>query len=512
MQETSANNKRIAKNTLALYFRMIIQMIVGLYTSRVILLALGVDDYGIYNVVGSMTAMLSFISGSMANATSRFITFEIGRNNQERLKLVFCTAVNIHILLAVITFLFLDSFGLWFLYNKMVIDPLRINAAFWVLQFSIITVVIDIISVPYNSAIIAHEKMGTFAFISLYQTCITLLMILYIPYFSGDKLVLYAIILMIVQLSMRFIYGAYCNRYFEETKYNFVWEKPLVKEMAKFAGWTMNGNIAWLAYTQGINMLINLFFGTTVNAARGVAFNVQSKIMGFCNNFQTAVRPQIVKLYSVGEFERMHRLILSSSRFSYYLMLFLSLPIYLEIDMILRLWLGVVPEHTGNFVRIILLSSVVDIFRNPMNAAIHATGDIKKYQLWEANTLLLIVPLAYVLLKLGYGPEWAFLVQLIIFVIVQIERIWIVCPKIHMKKRLYWQKLMCPTIFVTICSVLPCVFIMSFYPLNPNKWNHILIYVPLSLLTSFISIYYIGLQSYEKEKIKSYIKTKFHIS
>ena len=256
-EEKISSNKRIAKNTIALYIRMMFQMLIGLYTSRVILNALGVNDFGIYNVVGSVTAMLSFINGSMSNATMRFITFEEGRGNIEKLNKVFCTSMNIHICIAILTFVFLDSVGLWFLYNKMVISPERLNAAFWVLQFSIVTCVVDIISVPYNACIIAHEKMGAFAFISMFQQVITLALALFLPLYSGDRLILYAIILMFVQVLLRIIYGQYCKYHFSETKYCRMWDKKLTKEMAKFAGWTMNGNIAWLGYTQGLNILIN---------------------------------------------------------------------------------------------------------------------------------------------------------------------------------------------------------------------------------------------------------------
>lgn len=508
-EEKISSNKRIAKNTIALYIRMMFQMLIGLYTSRVILNALGVNDFGIYNVVGSVTAMLAFINGSMSNATMRFITFEEGRGNIEKLNKVFCTSMNIHICIAILTFVFLDSVGLWFLYNKMVISPERLNAAFWVLQFSIVTCVVDIISVPYNACIIAHEKMGAFAFISMFQQVITLVLALFLPVYSGDRLILYAIILMFVQVLLRIIYGQYCKFHFSETKYCRMWDKKLTKEMATFAGWTMNGNIAWLGYTQGLNILINLFSGTAVNAARGIAFTVQSKIIGFCDNFQVAVKPQITKTFSVGEYNKMHQLIISSSKFSYYLMLLLSLPIFIEIEEILRLWLKIVPEHSVNFVRLILLCSVIDIFRNPMDTAIHATGKIKKYQLWEATTLLLIIPCAYVALKIGFPVEAAFAVQLVIFVIVQIERIFIVCPVIKMSKRVYLKKLLMPAIYVTIGSILlPCI-LLAIWPIEQSNWSQFFFYIFFSLFCSIVAIFSFGLTSLEKTKIKTFIKNKF---
>ena len=510
MEENNiTSNKRIAKNTIALYIRMMLQMAIGLYTSRVVLNALGVNDFGIYNVVGSVTAMLSFINGSMSNATMRFITFEEGKGNFDVLNKVFCTSMNIHIAIALLTFLVLDTFGLWFLYHKMVIEPQRLTAAFWVLQFSIVTCIVDIISVPYNACIIAHEKMGAFAFISLLQQVATLVLALFLPIYGGDRLILYSVILMLVQILIRIIYGQYCKRYFKETTFHCMWDEKLTKEMATFAGWTMNGNIAWLGYTQGLNILINLFSGTAVNAARGIAFTVQSKIMGFCDNFQVAVKPQITKTYSVGEYQKMHQLIISSSKFSFYLMLFLSLPIFIEIEDILRLWLKIVPEHTVNFVRIILLCSVIDIFRNPMNTAIHATGKIKKYQLWEATTLLLIIPVAYLALYCGLPIEAAFCVQLIIFIVVQIERVFIVCPAIKMSKMKYVKELLKPTCVVTVAAiVLPCALLLI-WPLEQNNWLQFFVYISLSFICSFFSIYYLGLNIQEKKKVLSFIQKKF---
>ena len=508
MSRQILNNKRIAKNTIALYARMMLQMVIGLYTSRVILNALGVNDFGIYNVVGSVVGMLNFINTSMSNATMRFITFEEGKGNFSKLNTVFCTSMNIHIVIAIFTFIFLDSVGVWFLYNKMVIAPERLNAAFWVLQFSIITCVVNIISVPYNACIIAHEKMGAFAFISMLQQVVTLGLALFLPFYDGDRLILYAVILMMVQLIIRIIYGQYCKRNFQETTYHFIWDKQTTLEMSKFAGWTLNGNIAWVGYTQGLNVLMNLFCGPAVNAARGIAFTVQQKITDFCNNFQVAVEPQITKTYSVGEYENMHKLIIMSSKFSFFLMLVLSLPIFIEIDEILRLWLKIVPEHTANFVRLILCCSVIDIYRNPMNTSIHATGNIKVFQLWEATTLLLIVPFAYMALKWGAGAESVFVVQLIIFVVVQAERIFIVCPRINMRKMTYLKELLFPSIKVLALSLLVPLMLLVFWPIEEGMLLQLFIYLLVIFSSTVGVIYFWGLSQQEKLRIKQLIKSK----
>ncbi len=484
---------------------MFIQMLIGLYTSRVILNALGVSDFGIYNVVGSVTAMLSFINGAMANATTRYITFELGKEDEGKENEVFCISMNIHIFIAIITAIFLETAGVWFLYNKMVIPQDRLNAAFWVLQFSIITTIISIVSVPYNACIIAHEKMGAFAFISLIQQGVTLALALFLPYYSGDRLIMYAIILMAVQLFIRYLYGRYCSKHFPEVKYKLVHDKKLTTEMMKFAGLTMNGNIAWLGYTQGLNVLINMFAGTVVNAARGVAFTVQSKIVDFCNNFQTAIVPQITKSYAQGQYDRMHSLIINSSKLSFYLLLVLSLPIYVEIEEILKLWLKIVPEHTVNFVRIILLCSAVDVLRNPMNTAVHATGNIKKYQLIEATTLLFIVPIAYLFLYLGFPPESAFIVQLVIFIIVQIERVFIVCPQIYMKKINYVNYILRPISKVFVTSVTLPILLLLLWPIQKDSISQCVIYLVISFLCAVLSVYFVGLNKSEKQKAKNIV-------
>lgn len=491
---------------------MLVQMVIGLYTSRVILNALGVTDFGIYNVVGSITAMLAFVNSSMSNATMRFITYEEGRGNLDRLNAVFCTSMNIHVIIAILTLLLLNTVGVWFLYHKMVIAPERLNAAFWVLQFSIVACIINIISVPYNASIIAHEKMGTFAFISMLEQVVTLGLALTLPFYKGDRLIVYAGMLMMVQVLLRIIYGLYCKRHFQECKYHFFLDCKLTKEMASFAGWTLNGNIAWIGYTQGLNLLINMFFGPVVNAARGIALTVQTKITSFCNNFQLAVDPQITKTYSVNEYKEMHSLILKSSKFSYYMMLLLALPVFVEAEEILRLWLKLVPDHTVNFVRLILLCSVIDIFRNPMNTAIHATGDIKTYQMWEATTLLSIVPLAYFALKLGCSAEIVFVIQFLIFVLVQIERIIIVCPRIYMRKIQYVKELLTPSFYVTILAVLTPFILLLIYPIEHGNIGQLFIYIMTIFIATAIAICIVGLNSSEKKLIFNFVKNKIQKS
>lgn len=507
-KNSASSNKRIAKNSIALYIRMILQTAIGLYTSRVILDALGINDFGIYNVVGSVVGMFNFINTSMSNATMRFITYEEGKGNLSKLNTIFCTSMNIHIVIAVLTFFFLDTVGVWLLYNKMIISPDRLNAAFWVLQFSILTCIVNIVSVPYNACIIAHEKMGTFAFISMFQQVAILGLALFLPFYTGDRLVIYAVILMFVQILIRIIYGLYCKMNFQEAVYHFIWDKKTTKEMSKFAGWTMNGNIAWVGYTQGLNVLINMFCGSALNAARGIAFTIQQKIMDFSNVFQVAVAPQITKNYSVEDFDKMHELIIMSSKFSFYLILIIALPIFVEIDEILRLWLKLVPEHTANITRLILCCSVIDIFKSPMNIAIHATGDIKKFQLWEATTLLLIIPLAYVVLQLGFMIETVFIVQLIIFIIVQFERVFIVCPRINMATKRYVRELIFPSFKVLILALITPITLLILWPIQKNNLIQLFLYLFIVSLSTILTIYFAGLSGPEQLKVRQFLKSR----
>ena len=352
MSEKSENNKRIAKNTLALYARMLFTMAVSLYTSRVVLNTLGVEDYGLYNVVGGFVAMFSFFNAAMASATQRYMNFELGRGDNARLHKVFCTSINIHAIISGVVLLLAETVGLWFVYTKLSIPPERFSAALWVYHASVLASVVMVMSIPYNAAIIAHERMGAFAYISVLEVTLKLLIVYMLVVTDIDKLKLYAVLMLLVQLLIRLIYGRYSGRNFAETHYRRMWDGALFREMTGFAGWNLFGNIAAVAFTQGLNVLLNMFFGPTVNAARGIAVQVQNAIKGFCVNFQTALNPQITKSYASDDMAYMHKLIFTSSKFSYYLLLLLSLPVILETPVILKWWLGIVPGHTVAFVRL----------------------------------------------------------------------------------------------------------------------------------------------------------------
>lgn len=506
--QTSDNNKRIAKNVSFLYFRMIFLLIVGLYTSRVVLNALGVVDYGIYNVVGGVVAMFSFINGSMGTATTRFLTFELGKNaTYEKMRLVFSTALLIHLGICFLILFLGETIGLWYVYNILVVPTERFDAALFVYQFSLITTLIGIISVPYNATLVAHEKMGAFAYISIFEALANLAIALIVKYVNFDKLVIYGALLMLLQIVLRFVYGYYCSKHFQEVNGRWMFDKTKFKEMSKFAMWIMNGSLAVIGYTQGLNLILNYFFGPTVNAARAVAVTVQLKVSQFCTNFQMAVNPQITKSYASNDLDYMYSLINNTSKYSFYLVFLLSYPIIVEADTILMIWLGTVPEYAVVFVRLTLLIGLVESLRMPMNTAIHSTGNIKYFQIFEGSTSLLILPIALVFLYLGFSPVSVFVVQLIIFVIIQIIRIIIVCPAIKMKKIKYFLEVIMPILKVVLLPFI-VIPILKGYISFQSIYVNLVFYVFLTMILSIICIYYIGLDKIMRNKVLCVIKKK----
>jgi O-antigen/teichoic acid export membrane protein len=439
-----------------------------------VLQILGVEDYGIYNVVGGVVAMLGFVNLSMAGATQRFLTFELGRNDTRQLQKVFSLSLLIHGLIAVMIVIIAETAGLWFFRKKMHIPVDRMNSAAWVYQLSILSAVIGIISVPYNAVIISRERMRAFAYISIIEIILKLIIVYILDLFIYDKLIVYAILLCMIQCVIRIIYGIYCKKHFEETIFSFSWDKQVFKKMIVFAFWTINGNLSGLAYNQGLNVLLNLFFGPSVNAARGIAVQVQSAVTMFCRNFQTAINPQITKSYAGNNLPYMHSLIFICSRFSFFLLFFLFLPIFLKTEMILKIWLKTVPEHTVSFVRLILAVSLFESVSHPLVTAIHATGKIKTFQLVEGTILLLILPLSYIFLKNGFIPEIVFVIHLIIEVIAQCSRMLIVCPIIQLSMRKYSKNVLIQIITVCILS-----------PLIPLLFNYVL---PSEKLWSFLAV------------------------
>lgn len=506
---TSGDSKRIAKNTLLLYGRMALTMLVALFTSRVILQALGVTDFGIYNVVGGVVAMMGFLNGSLGGATSRFITYELGLGDRGDARHVFRCAVSIHYLLAALVLVIAETAGLWFVLEKLVIPDSRMTAALWVYQCSVLTVVVTIISSPYNALIIAHERMSAFAYISIIEVFLKLGIVYLLMAVDADRLILYASLLLVVQVSIRFIYSGYCSRHFPETSSRWLWDKRKSREIFSYAGWTLNGNLAVMGFTQGLNILLNLFFGPAVNAARGISVQVQSAVNQFCTNFFTAIRPQVTKSYAQGELSYMHRLIVYGSKYGFFLILLVAVPILVNTEYILHLWLGQLPAHTAAFTRLMLIACMNYALSNPTLMGIHATGDLKKFQLIEGTLLLTVVPVAYAFLKWGHvQPETVFVIYLLIETFTQFVRVWIVYPRIQMPRRLYLSRILFP--LAKVCLPLAaCAYALYLY-LPVQTFPELLVNVTVCLLVTLLFEYTLGLGGNERRLVHEKLKAALH--
>lgn len=500
MTNNSTNNKRIAKNTLLLYVRMLFLMLVTLYTSRVILHALGVEDYGIYNVVGGVVAMFSVISGSLSAAISRFITYELGKGDKERLVKIFSTSVNIQFGLSLIVILLAETIGLWFLNAKMSIPGARMTAANWVFQFSILTFIVNLISVPYNASIIAHERMSAFAYISILEAVGKLAIALLIVVSPIDRLIFYAFLMSLIALAVRFTYGIYCKRHFEECKYHFVFDRSLLKQMSGFAGWNFIGAASAVLRDQGGNVVINLFCGPTVNAARGIAFQVNNAIQGFVTNFMTALNPQITKSYASGDRDYMMTLLFQGARLSFYMLLLLSLPVLVNTHYILFLWLKIVPEHTVLFIQLVLIFAMSESISNPLVTAMLATGNIRNYQIVVGGLQMMNLPVSYVLLRLGCIPETVVVVAICISQCCLAARLYMLRGMIGLSARKYLRKVYLNVLVVAgISAIIPAILSAL---LDETFINFISICI-VSALCSGIVIFYVGCNSKERKFVQS---------
>ena len=496
----TVNNKRIAKNTMFLYIRMLFIMAVQLYTSRVVLNTLGVVDYGLYNVVGGIVTMFAFLNGAMVTSTQRYITFELGKGHLERLKVVFTTCVQIHFLISLIIVLLGETVGLWFLYEKMVIPDDRFTAAMWVYQLSILTMCVQVMSVPYNSDIVAHERMGAFAAISVVEVILKLAVVYLLVIGNFDKLILYAILIAVIQLLIRYIYTRYCHKHFPESILIRAFDKSLVKEMSKFMGWNIWGNLAGTLFGTGLNLLLNVFFGPAVNAARAIAVQVETAISHFSSNFLMAVNPQITKLYAQNDLQDMHKLIFRASKFTFFLMLTLSLPVIMETDAILTVWLKIVPDYTVIFLRLLLCIVTIDAVARPLMTAAAATGDVKLYQSLIGGILLSIVPIAYVVLKLGGSPESVYVVHLVICIIAFLTRLWVIKPMIRLSMRQYFYQVVLPCFGVMAVSVLLSMLVKNLLPVG--IFSTVIVCLSSALFVLILT-YTIGLTNSERNFVTS---------
>lgn len=495
MSDSSSANKRIAKNTLVLYVRMLFTMGISLFTSRVILQTLGVEDYGISSVVGGVISMFTFINAAMVSSTQRYLNFELVRGDANQLRSVFSTSLQIHALIALAIIVLSETVGLWFLNEKLVIPEARMNAAMWVYQCSILSCAVSIMSTPYNAVIVAHEKMSAFAYISILDVSLKLLVVYLLVVLPFDKLIILSILNLLVQLFIRYIYTLYCHRHFPESYFQFRFNKTLFKEMFGFAGWSFWGNLAAILYTQGLNMMLNIFFGPIVNAARGLAVQVQSAVQQFVGGFQTALNPQITKNYASNNLPQMHSLMFRSARFSFLLLFFLSLPVLMETNFILTLWLKTVPDDAVIFTQIMICISLIYTTANPCIIANQATGKVKIYQMVVGGILLLILPISYVVLKLGAPAYSVFIVHFCIESLAQFSRMYMLRKLIHLPLWQYMKNIYIPIVStVAIAIILPLVVRMQV----AEGWLRFLAVGFTCVLSVGASSYFIGFTKQER--------------
>lgn len=503
MTDFSASNKRIAKNTLLLYFRMLLMMAVSLYTSRVVLDKLGITDYGIYNVVGGIVGMLGFLTGAMGNAVQRFLSFEIGKGDKERVNHIFNVSLLAHVVIAVIVLVVMEFAGVWYLNTYMNIPAGRLDAANWVLQCSIFTTMFTIVQVPYNAIIIAKEQMGIYAYISILEVILKLAVVYLLVIGHFDRLKLYSVLIMAVTIGILMVYKIYCIKKYDEAKFRLIKDTKTLKEITSFAGWNMLGELAWVFTGQGVNIILNLFFGPAVNAARGLADQVNGAVARFVNNFQTAVNPQLVKSYAADQLDDMKKLLYRGIRFSYYLLLVLSMPLILNMDFILHVWLKDVPEYATGFCLLALLCGMVSSVSNLLSQVARAYGKIRKYQIWVSACLFLNFPLSYIVLKLGASPLATMVVNILIQAALLFVRLYITKPMIGLSIMDFTKRVLLPILNITVISaILPC---LCAYELKTGWINFIIICV-VSLACSITCILAFGVSANERTYIKGVFK------
>lgn len=507
----SENNKRILKNTILLYFRQFLILGITLYTSRVILQVLGINDFGIYNVVAGVVAMMSIINSAMSVSTTRYITYELGKGhkNFHKLHKTFCISVTTYIIISFLFFLFAETLGLWFVNNKLTIPEERMTAANWVYQFSILSVIVSLMTNPYNAVIIAHEKMDAYAYVSIIEAVFKLGIVYMLNIVGADKLITYGFLYMLQSATVCLIYALYCKVKFKEAYFEFYRDFGLLKKIFIYSGWNLFGAISTMIKGQGLNILLNIFYNPAINAARAISYQINNAIFQFSSNFFTAVRPQITKYYAKEEFANMQKLVFRTSRLSFYLVLFFSLPVIIEAPYIINLWLGQLPEHVVDFVRVIIFISAVEAMQHPITSVAHATGNVARFQLFVGVTIMSILPISWFALKLGADSVSVFYISLIINIVALFIRLFLVknlVPDFNIFK--YIREVFVSNFIVLICAAI--IPIVLYHYFSETFWEVILECI-ITIVCTISAIYLIGLESNEKEYIKNVVLRKLNM-
>lgn len=499
------SNNKIAKNTAFLYIRMAVIMVVTLFTSRVILASLGVEDYGIYNVIAGIVTTFNVLLGMLVDASQRFFSFELGRGREGNVSEVFSISIMLHFILSIIVILISETLGYWFLNHVLVIPPERMFASNVVFQFSILSFVAVIMGTPFDAMIIANEKMNIYAYISIADAVLRLSIAYIISVTDGDKLIMYALLLSLLQICCSFLYFIICRISFKECHFYFSRNKKRIKEIGSFAGWTIMGNFSFMCSSQGVNLLLGSFFSPVVSAARGVSVQVQSAFRAFVVNFQLAVNPQITKSYASGDKERFFSLIHKSSRISFFLVFIPLIPVVAETDLILKLWLKTVPDDTVIFVRVMLLSQILISLRNPLEIAIKASGSIKNYELLIGLIGISIIPVGYVCFILGMPPVTIFIILVFVELLTMFMSLIEARKRVFFSISLYFQQCLTPVILTVVASAVVPILINCI--LSPGYIRLVLQLIVSPLVAIFVT-YYIGLKSEERDAVKTFIKLR----
>lgn len=504
----SNKTKQIAKNTAVLYVRMIITMLITLYSSRIVLQALGVYDFGLYNVVGGVVALLSFLRTSLTSSTQRFISFELGRNNIEQLKKVFSISVSTHILISIIILIIAETLGLWFLNTQIQIPEGREYAANWIYQFSVISLCVSAITVPYDADVISHERMTYYAIVTIFEAILKLLFAYLLFIFEYDKLILYGGLMMLVNFIELFLYWAYCRKNFSETKYEFCYDKDLFRKIFSFSGWTIIGQLSVVGANQGTSVLINIFHSVVANAAMGIAQQVNNALSSLTANFQTAFQPQLTKSYASNDYEYLNSLICKAAKISFFLLFLVSLPIMMNIDFVLELWLGSVPKYANDFCILFILASLFNAISAPLWISIYATGKIKDYQIVVSCVFFADIIIVYLLFYYyDCQPTIAMLVKAAINFIVIFIRLYFTQKRIPKFSTTYYLKnVLVPACVITCLMAVLCILILS---QELSIYEKIL--SNLGIITiSFALTAFIGFSKSERTSILSTILNKIN--
>lgn len=491
----SADNKRIAKNTLFLYVRMILTILVNLYAVRVIWQVLGVEDYGVYNVVGGIVTMFAFLNSAMVSSSQRFISFELGTGNRERLSKVFSISMTVHFMLALLTLILAETIGLWFLNAKLNIPPDRMTAANWVYQCSIIAFLVNIVSVPYNACIVAHEHMKAFGYFGILEVILRLVIVFLLIFIPFDKLITYAVLIVVVSAVMRLIYGYYCRQNFDECHYRVVSDHHLMRDMFSFAGWSFIGNLGFSVRDQGLNIVVNLFFNVAVNAAKGIASQVGAVISGFAQNFQMALGPQITKRYAAGETSSMMSLVFAGCKYSALLMMFTVIPLYFVAEFVLKLWLGDVAPYTVGFMQLVLIMSLIDSMVSPITAALQATGRIKWFQIIISIIMIANIPLAWVWLKFESNPYIVLYISILTSVFALAARLILLHREVEFSYRDFLLNVICRIVPVLLLSSAGVWWLHSLFD---NSILGLFFYILNSEILTGIIVFILGLGRSER--------------